>query len=109
MTIQIVFQKCSERIAVRIIRENILFIDLQTNMMSPIEGLNFTKKGVETEYPDLIGDKEWKQKAIQRFVDKIKKFESERERARWIIEEMKSMNYKPLYEQVNGFRPKKIE
>ena len=68
MTIQIVFQRGSERTAIRIIGKNVLFVDLQTNMISPIEGLKFNKQGVIKEHPDLKDDPDWKQKAIQRFV-----------------------------------------
>lgn len=109
MTIQVVFQQASQRVAIRIIGDNILFIDLQTNMLSPIEGLRFNKTGVIKEHPDLKDDPEWKQKAIQRFVDKIKAFESEKEKSDWLIKEMREMGYTPLYRQRNGFRPEKIK
>lgn len=109
LAIQSVFQLGSERIAIRIIGDNVLFIDFQTNMMSPIEGLQLSKEGTIKEYPDLKDDKEWKNKAIQRFVDKIKSLPSETERNKWLIEEMKKMNYTPLYSQRNGFRPQKIK
>lgn len=109
MTIQITFQLGTERMIVRIIGENVLFIDPQNNTMSPIEGLNLNKAGVEKEHPDLIGDPEWKQKAVQRFVDKIKSFKTENERADWIINEMKQMGYTPLFKQRNGFRPQKLK
>lgn len=108
MTIQTHFQFGGQRIIVRVIGDIVLFIDLQNNMMSPIEGLNLTKKGVEKEYPDLIGDKDWKQKAIQRFVDKIKSFQTEQQRMDWLIDELKEMGYSPLFQQRQGFRPKKI-
>lgn len=109
MTTQIVFQQGSERIAIRIIGDNILFIDLKTNMMSPIEGLSISKAGTIKEHPDLKDDPEWKQKAIERFVAKIKAFKTETEKTNWIIEEMKSMSYIPLYKQRNGFRAEKIK
>lgn len=108
MTIQIVFKQASQRVAVRIIGDSILFIDLESNVVAPIEGLKLSKKGVIKEHPDLEGNKEWKQIAIQRFVDKIKQIKSEKEKEKWIIKEMEDMNYTPLYKQKNGFRPKKI-
>ena len=109
MSIQIVFQQGSERTAIRIIGANVLFIDLQTNMVSPIEGLKFNKQGVMKEHPDLKDDPDWKQKAIQRFVDKIKELPSESKRAEWLIQEMRDMLYKPLYKQRTGFRVEKIK
>ena len=109
MTVQCVFQQGSSRIAIRIIGDNILFIDLQSNMVSPIEGLKLEKQGVIKEYPDLKDDPDWKQKAIERFVSKVKSFDSETEKADWIIKEMKDMAYTPLYKQRNGHRPQKIK
>lgn len=108
MTIQMTFQKGSERMIVRIIGNNVLFIDPQNNIMAPIEGLNLNKQGVIKEHPDLKDDIEWKQKAIQRFTDKVKSFKTENERADWIIEEMKQMKYIGLYQQKEGWRPMKI-
>ncbi len=108
MTIQVTFENGGERKIVRVIGNNVLFFDLSMNTMSTIEGLQFNKKGVEKEHPDLIGDKDWKQKAIQRFVDKIKSFKTEIETTKWLIEEIKKMGGVPLYQQRNGFRPEKI-
>lgn len=109
MTIQATFQLGTERMILRLIGDNVLFIDPQTNMMSPIEGLNLNKQGVIKEHPDLKDDSEWKQKAIQRFVDKIKSFDTETKRMDWLIEEMKQMGYTPLFMQKDGFRAKKIK
>jgi hypothetical protein len=109
MTTTVHFEKTSERIILRIIGDVVLFINPQTNMMSPIEGLQFSKQGVIREYPDLKDDSEWKQKAIQRFVDKIKSLPSETERVKYLIKEMEDMQYKPLYKIINGFRPEKIK
>lgn len=109
MTIQIVAKKAGDRIAVRIIGENVLFINLETNMMSPIEGLKINKQGVIKEHPDLKDNPEWKQIAIQRFVDKVKSFKSEEERYEFMIKELKDMGYVPMYKQRNGFRPEKIK
>jgi len=108
MTIQTHFDIGGQRIIVRVIGNSVLFIDLQNNIMSPIEGLNLNKQGVEKEFPDLKGDEEWKQKAIQRFVDKVKSFQTEKEKMDWIIEELKEMGYTPLFIQREGFRPQKI-
>lgn len=108
MTRQCTFQLATERIIVRIIGDNVLFVDLQNNMLAPIEGLNLNKQGVEIEFPDLKDDPEWKQKAIQRFVDKVKSFETEKEKMDWIISELKQMGYVPLFIQRMGHRPKRV-
>jgi len=109
MTIQATFSKASERMIIRLIGDNILFIDLQNNLMAPIEGLGFSKEGCIKEHPDLKDDPDWKQKAIQRFIDKVKSFPTEKEKMDWIINEMKEMQYKPMYLQRQGFRPTKIQ
>ncbi len=108
MTIQSTFQKGSDRMMIRVIGDTVLFIDPQTNTVSPIEGLNLNKQGVIKEHPDLKDDEEWKQKAIKRFVNKIKSFKTETEKTNWLIEEMKQMGYNPLFKQRNGFRAEKI-
>lgn len=109
MTIQATFSKASERMIVRIIGENVLFIDPQNNIIAPIEGLSLNKQGTIKEYPDLKDDKDWKQKAIQRFIDKIKSFKTENERMDWVISEMKEMQYTPMYKQRQGFRTERIK
>ena len=109
MTISIHFQKGSDRIILRIIGSVVLFIDPQTNQMSPIEVLQLSHQGVLLEYPDLKDKEDWKQIAIQRFVDKIKQLPSETERSKYLIQEMKDMQYTPLFKQRNGFRPQKIK
>jgi len=109
MTIQLVFQQGSERIAIRIIGENVLFINLQTNMVAPIEGLKLSHSGVIKEYPDLKDNPEWKQISIKRFINKIKELPTEEDRADWLIKEMKDMSYIPLLKQKNGFRTQKIK
>jgi hypothetical protein len=109
MTIQTTFQLGGERMIVRVIENNVLFIDLQNNMMSPIEGLNLNKQGVILEYPDLKDNPNWKQIAIQRFVDKIKSLPTEKGKMDWLILEMKQMGYTPLFMQRSGFRPQKIK
>lgn len=109
MTIQAVFQRGSERMIIRVIGNNVLFIDPQNNMVAPIEGLSLKREGVIKEYPDLKDDPEWKQKAIQRFVDKVKSLDNENKAINWIIEEMKQMQYIPLYMAKQGWRPQKIK
>lgn len=95
--------------AIRIIGENILFIDLKTNMMSPLEGLKISKQGAMIEHPDLKDNPDWKKIVIQRFVDKVKALPSETARSDFMIQELKTMGYKPLFKQRNGFRPQKIK
>lgn len=108
MTIQAHFKKGGQVVIVRLIGDVVLFIDPIARQMSTIEGLRISKEGVEREFPDLIGDEEWKQKAIQRFVEKIKSIPTEEERMDWLINELKEMGYEPLFKQEDGFRPVKL-
>ena len=108
MTIQCTFKQGARIVALRIIQDNVLFIDLQTNKVAPIEGLRFDKRGVIIEYPDLKDNPDWKQISIQRFVDKLKQLPTEEQKSKWLISEMKKMGATPLYKQKSGFRTQKI-
>lgn len=74
-----------------------------------IEGLALSKAGVEKEFPDLVGDVNWRNKAIARFKEKIELMNSERERADYLIDDLKKVGYKPLKMQIKGFRPQNIK
>lgn len=113
ITIQLTFDYGSERKAIRIIGDNVLFFDLETNMMSPFEGLKVgSRENIIKEFPDLseIKDKGELQTAVARkFKDKIKGFKTEMERAEWMISELKNMGGKPLMIQRMGSRPRLIK
>lgn len=113
MTIQLHFDYGSERKVIRIMDKNVVFIDLQTNMMSPFEGLEIKDKAsIVKEFPDLkdIEDKgKLKTAVAQKFRDKMEELKTERERANWLIKELKQMGGRGLFEQRNGFRNKRIK
>jgi hypothetical protein len=69
-----------------------------------IEGLALSYQGVIKEFPDLKDDKDWKQKSIQKFKDKISSMNTEDEIAEFIKEDLKSGGFKPLLKQKGGFR-----
>lgn len=76
---------------------------------SKIDGLKLSRLGVEKEFPDLIGDDDWKQKAIDRFKKKIKEFETDDEAISYLIEELENCGYKAKYINQKGFRPVPIK
>jgi len=75
----------------------------------PIDGLKLDKKGVIKEHPDLEDAEDWRQQAIQRFKMKIKTMETDNERIKYIVSELKGCGYKPLYLSREGFRTQKFK
>lgn len=107
--IRLIFDFAGDIVEVRVTDTNCLF---RTNkfggMFSTIEGLRLDKSGVIKEFPEFKDDKEWREKAIGRFKEKIKSYKTEEERAEYIKEDLKKYGYIPLYLQMAGFRPKKL-
>lgn len=74
----------------------------------PIDNIYLDKSGVIKEYPDLEGDIEWREKAIERFKDEMKKLGTESKVANYLINDLKKYGYVPKYKQRQGFRPEVI-
>ena len=106
--IGIIFNFGTEVIEVRIIRSNVFFRNSQLTNFVDISGIKLNKVGVLKEFPDLKDKKNWEEVARTRFKDKIKEYKTERKRANYVIEDLKKFGYKPMYEQVSGFRAKKL-
>jgi len=106
--IGIIFEYINEKVEVRIKDNNCYFRTSQFMQFVPIEGLRIDKKGAIKEHPDLKDDKDWREKTIQRFKDKINKMNNEKEIAKYIMNDLSKYGYKPLYLQESGFRPKKL-
>ena len=107
--IGVVFRFGGEFVEVRIKDNNVFFRTSQHIEFGDIDGLKLNKVGVLREFPDLKDKEEWQKQAKQRFKDKIKKMKTERERANYVIEDLRKHGYEPMHEQVQGFRPKKIK
>lgn len=86
----------------------LLFSDTLTQKITPISGLSISKSGVLKEFPDLEDDEEWKQKAIQRLKEYMKKLKTEEEKLSYVRNELIKYGYIPLYKQRGGFRPVKF-
>jgi hypothetical protein len=108
--IDTIFQYGSEMVNVRIMDTNVLFMTNETQGgFFPIERIKLDKTGCIKEHPDLKNDKEWKEKTIKRFKEKIKKLETEKQRMKYIIEDLSKHGYKSLYYQEQGFRKIKLK
>jgi len=107
--IGIIFEFGTEIVDVRIKNNTIFFRTSQFVNFSDIDGIKLNKVGVFREFPDLKDKKNWQEIARERFKKKITAMKTERERADYIIEDLKKYGYKPKYEQVQGFRPTRIK
>lgn len=103
-----IFQYGSDTVEVRIVGTVVLFRTSQFQQFAEIDGLKLDRYGVMKEFPDLVDEKEWKKIAAQRFKDKIKKMETEKERMKYVIYDLTKFGYTPLYLQKQGFRPIKL-
>jgi D-mannonate dehydratase len=107
--ITILFGFGNEKILVKIEGTQVTFANtIFGAQQTTIDGLQLSYEGVIKEFPDLKEDKEWKKKAIERFKEKISNFNTEQERANYIIEDLRKYGYVPERKQINGFRPQKI-
>lgn len=107
--IGIIFNYEGEFVEVRVVEDNVYFRNTWNTKFATVNQIHLSKNGCEREFPDLIGDENWREKAIQRFKDKIKSFKTEKERINYIIEDLKKFGYEPKYLQQDGFRVKKIK
>jgi len=109
MVVGVIFQLASENIQVNIDGTNVLFRTNSTNgAWATIDNLKLDYAGVCREHPDLKDSKDWREQAIKRFKDKINNMKTEKDRADYIIKDLRAFGYKPLYSQRNGFRPVKL-
>ena len=108
--ITILFGFGSEKILVIVEGTNVSFCNTQFGAKkTSIDGLQLSHEGVIREFPDLEGNDEWKKITIERFKKKISNFNTESERANYIIEDLRKHGYIPERKQIGGFRPKKIQ
>jgi hypothetical protein len=106
--IGVIFEYINEKVEVRIDGTNCYFRTSQFSQFTTIDGIKLDKKGVIKEFPDLKENKNWREEAIERFKEKIKNMETEKQRAKYIIEDLTKFGYKPLFLQQQGFRPIKL-
>ena len=103
--IDLLFYFGNELILIRIDKNVVLFGNTQYgNRLASIDGIKLNKEGSIKEFLDLKDDSKWKEKTIQRFKEKINKFNSEKEIAKYIIDDLKKFGYVPKAMQVMGHR-----
>ena len=108
--IQLLFELGSEVILVVVDGKRVTFGNsVFGNKLASIDGLRLSKRGVEKEFPDLIGKDNWREEAVRRFKIKLEGLDSELERAKYIIRDLKSHAYKAKSIQKQGFRPEVIK
>jgi len=107
--IGIIFQFASETIEVRIIGKQCLFrTGSFGGAFASLENLKLSRIGAIKEFPDLKDKENWKEEVIKRFNKKLADMKTEKERAEYVIEDLKKYGYVPLYLQEKGFRIKKL-
>lgn len=108
--IGILFSYINDVVEVRIDGDNCIFRTGQYGgVFIPIDGLRLDKNGVLKEHPDLKDNENWREEAIKRFKEHLKKMNKEDERVDYIIKELSKVGYKPIAKQKQGFRPEKIK
>jgi hypothetical protein len=108
--ISTIFQYGSEVIEVRILNNSCLFRTANTQGgFFPIEAIKLDKEGCIREHPDLKDNKDWKEETIKRFKQKLKDYDTDKQRMKYIISDLTKHGYKPLYFQETGYRPIKIK
>lgn len=109
--IEIIFYLGKEIILVRVDGTHVFFANSKYGGrgIAQIDGLRLNREGVEKKFPDLKGDEQWREKAIQRFKDHIVSLPTEEARVTYIIEDFKQWGYVPKYKQKKGFRIEPIK
>lgn len=103
--IGIIFEFGGDTVEVRIDNSSCFFRTSQLQRFATIDGLKLDKVGVIKEFPDLKDNEDWRKIAIERFKNKMKKMNTEKERVEYVIKDLISFGYKPLYLQREGHRP----
>lgn len=108
--IEILFSLGGEIILVKVDGTNVKFSNSSFGVVeTDISGLKLSHEGVIKEFPDLKDDKDWQNKVVQRFKDHIKSLKTEKERANYIIDDLKKYGYTAKYKQRKGFRREVIK
>lgn len=108
--IRILFGFANEKVLVTINGNQIYFSSTAFgSVKAPIEGLKLDYEGVCREFPDLELKENWEQEAIKRFKNKIASFNTEEEKADYIIEDLRKVGYIPEQKEKEGFRPRRIK
>ena len=106
--IGVIFMFANDMVEVRVEGKQVLFRSGITPMWTTIDGLQLSYEGVCREFPDLEGQINWKEQAIERFKDKVACYKTDDERMEYIMEDLKKYGYIPKYYQKGGHRRKRL-
>jgi len=101
--INLLFEFGPEMVLVKVDGNSITFQKNGSGFV-PIDQLRLSKEGVEKEFPDLVGDDNWKEKAIARFKEHVRVLRTERNKVNYIIEDLRKYGYVIKKEQIAGQR-----
>ena len=94
---------------VRINGNSLTFRSNGSPNFSTIDGLKLDKTGTLKEFPDLKDKENWRQIAIERFKEYFKKLETEIEKTKYVINDLKKFGWKPIALQRAGHRLQRIK
>ena len=107
--IDLIFNFANEVVLIKIAGTQITFGNTAFGArMASLKGLRLDFHGTIREFPDLEGEIDWREKAIERFEKHIGSLNGEDAIADYIIKELRSKGYSPQLKQKAGFRPVKI-
>jgi hypothetical protein len=110
--IGVIFKFGNELVQVRLDGDNCFFSSTNYGgAFVPLDPryIRFSKVGVIKEFPDLKDRTDWSEEALKRFKDKLKSMNTEEEKVKYIIEDLKKFGYVPMYSQRQGHRTKKLQ
>lgn len=108
--IGVIFEYGSEYVEVRVDKTNCYFRTGQFGgALAPIDLIKIDKAGSIKEHPDLKDREDWRQETINRFKEKLKNYNTEMERVKYVINDLSKIGYKPIYINRDGYRPQKIK
>lgn len=106
--IGVIFNYGNEVIEVRVQEKHVHFRTSKSPQFVDIDDIKLDKSGVLKEFPDLKGNDEWAKIAREKFKEKIKNMQTEKERVQYVIDDLSKFGYVPLYLQRQGHRPIKL-
>jgi hypothetical protein len=105
MFVDVIFQFGSELVFVRVDGSNCFFRTKDSSGFATIDGIKLDKAGVIKEFPELENNENWQSIAREKFKEKLKTMNNEKERISYVIEELGKHNYKAIKLMKQGSRP----
>lgn len=107
--ITLIFEFMGEKVMVTINGNDIKFGSTREGArMADISGIKLSYAGCCREWGDLELRDDWREEAIRRFKDKIATLNTDMEKARFIIEDLRGHGYLPRLMQRQGYRMEAI-